>query len=177
MHVGSQSAKAPRVSCVTSSYQREIQSRFYEVLQHIVIKQRAQSKQCHRACREWSTTSRLFQANSAFYPQRNGKWVPAKVRGGSRVRYGSSHLWINVWVADKTVHHSLTRTIPERLRGQLHVIKRYTKKVLYFISFSDFVAADKLQLLYTYCVVYQLKWRKHSNHCVYNITRQKHVLF
>jgi len=37
-------------------------------------------------------------ANSASYPQRDGKWVPAKVRrpsaAGVKGRYGSFHLWI-----------------------------------------------------------------------------------
>jgi len=40
------------------------------------------------------------QANSAFYPQRDGKWVPPKVRwrsaAGSKGRCGSFHLWINL---------------------------------------------------------------------------------
>jgi len=33
-------------------------------------------------------------------------------------RYGSFHLWINVWVAGKTVYPSLTRAIPERFRDE-----------------------------------------------------------
>jgi len=53
--------------------------------------------------RLWPAT----QANSAFYPQWDGKWVPAKVQwysvAGSKGRYGSFHLWINVLVAGKTV--------------------------------------------------------------------------
>ena len=44
------------------------------------------------------------QANSASYPQLDGKWVPAKVRWCSAAgRYGPFHLWMNVWVAGKTV--------------------------------------------------------------------------
>jgi len=43
------------------------------------------------------------QSNSASYPQWDGKWVPTKVRLESNGRYGSFHLWINVWVAGKTV--------------------------------------------------------------------------
>ena len=81
----------------------------------------------------WSAT----HANSAFYPQRDGKWVPAKVRWrsglGSKDRYGSFHLWINVWVAGKTVW-SVVNTChtgaPEKW-----VIKRYTNwhfTLLYF---------------------------------------------
>ena len=42
---------------------------------------------------------------SAFNPQRDGKWVPAKVplRLRNKARYGSLHLWINVLVAGKIV--------------------------------------------------------------------------
>jgi len=47
------------------------------------------------------------QANSASYPQRDEKSVPAKVRrfsaAGVKGRYGSLHLWINMWVAGKSV--------------------------------------------------------------------------
>ena len=49
-------------------------------------------------------------ANSTSYPQRDGKWVPAKVRWrrdalwlGSKGRHGSFHLLIHVCVADITV--------------------------------------------------------------------------
>jgi len=39
------------------------------------------------------------------------------LRLGVNGRYGSFHLWINVWVAGKTVRDlSLTRAVPERLR-------------------------------------------------------------
>jgi len=48
-------------------------------------------------------------ANSASYSQRNGKWVAAKMRrcsvAGVKGRYGSFNLWVNVWVAGKTVTH------------------------------------------------------------------------
>jgi len=47
------------------------------------------------------TTSVFHQAthaNSSSYPQRDGKWVPAKVRrrsvAGVKGKYGSFHLWI-----------------------------------------------------------------------------------
>jgi len=43
---------------------------------------------------------------------------------GSKGRYGSFHLWINVCVADP----SLTRAIPERPKGELLIIKRYTNR-------------------------------------------------
>jgi len=47
------------------------------------------------------------QANSASYPQRDGNEYQPKcsdaLRLGSKGRYGSFHLWINVWVAGKTV--------------------------------------------------------------------------
>ena len=58
------------------------------------------------------------QANSAFYPQRNGKWLPAKVRCCSADRRqrqdGSFHLWINVWwlVIYLLCDASLTCAIP-----------------------------------------------------------------
>jgi len=47
------------------------------------------------------------QANSAFYPQRTEDEYRPKcgdaLRLGSKGMYGSFHLWINVWVAGKTV--------------------------------------------------------------------------
>jgi len=47
---------------------------------------------------------RLPQANSALCPQRDGKWVPAKVRwrsaAGSKGRYGSLHF---AWVVAKCI--------------------------------------------------------------------------
>ena len=45
--------------------------------------------------------------NSASYPQRDGKWIPAKGLRSSAAkgRYGSFHLWINV--AGKTVWSSV----------------------------------------------------------------------
>jgi len=63
----------------------------------------------------WPTT----QANSAFYSQRDGNEYRPKcgdaLRLGSKGRYGSFHLWINVWVAGKTLWDaSLIRAIPER---------------------------------------------------------------
>jgi len=53
------------------------------------------------------------------------------VRLGSKGRYSSFHLWINVWVACKTVRSSLTRAVPERFRDEFLMIKRYTNLVLY----------------------------------------------
>jgi len=42
---------------------------------------------------------------------------------------GSFHLWTNAWVAGTTVcDPSLTRAIPERLRHEQLIIKRYTNK-------------------------------------------------
>ena len=56
------------------------------------------------------TTSVFHQAthaNSAVYPQWNGNEYQPKsgdaLRLGSKGRYGSFDLWINVWVAGKTV--------------------------------------------------------------------------
>ena len=52
---------------------------------------------------------------------------------GSKGRYGSFHSWINLWVVGKT-ETSLTRVIPEHLRGELLITKRYTNRLslLYF---------------------------------------------
>ena len=54
------------------------------------------------------------------------------LRLGSKGRYGSFHLWINVWVAGfylpPTRDPLLTRAIPERLRDEQLIIKRYTNK-------------------------------------------------
>jgi len=48
-----------------------------------------------------------LQANSASYPKQDRKWYLPKcgdaLRLGSKGRYDSFHLWINVWVAVKTV--------------------------------------------------------------------------
>jgi len=74
------------------------------------------------------TTSVFHQAtraNSASYPQRDGKWVPAKMRQHSAAENeatfmgDSFHMWINVWVAGKTVWslvNSLTRANQKRFR-------------------------------------------------------------
>jgi len=40
------------------------------------------------------------------------------LRLGSKGRCGSFHLWINVWVAGKSLWSSLTRAIPERFRDE-----------------------------------------------------------
>jgi len=47
---------------------------------------------------------------------------------GSKGRHGSFHLWINVWVAGKLCDPSLTHAIPERLSGEMLMIKHYTKR-------------------------------------------------
>jgi len=68
------------------------------------------------------------QANSASYPQRDGTWVPANAvtlcGWGVKDRYGSFHLWINVWVAGKLCDPSLTRAIPERFTDIRITIKQ-----------------------------------------------------
>jgi len=51
----------------------------------------------------------------------------------SKGRYGSFHLWINVWWQVKLLL-TLTRAIPERLRDVLLVVKCYTNvRLLYFL--------------------------------------------
>jgi len=56
------------------------------------------------------------QANSAFYPQRDGKWAPPKcgdaLRLGSKGRCGSFHLWMGVWMAGKTVWSLINTCLP-----------------------------------------------------------------
>ena len=47
---------------------------------------------------------------------------------GSKGRYGSFHLWINVWVAGKAVWSVSTCAIPERLTDEQLITKRYTNK-------------------------------------------------
>ena len=54
---------------------------------------------------------------TAFYPQQNRKCGDA-LRLGSKGRYGSFHLWINVWWQVKQFDPSLTRAIPERFRDE-----------------------------------------------------------
>jgi len=53
--------------------------------------------------------------------------------------YGSFNLWINVWVAGKTVgwDPSLTRAIPERFRDEFLMIKRYRPTNLRLLYFTD----------------------------------------
>ena len=55
------------------------------------------------------------------------------LRLGSKGRYGSFHLWINVWVAAKPCDPpSLTRAMPELPRDEFLMIKRYTNlRLLY----------------------------------------------
>jgi len=53
----------------------------------------------------FSVFHQATQANSAFYPQWDGNKFQPKcgdaLRLGSKGRYGSFHLWINVWVTGK----------------------------------------------------------------------------
>jgi len=83
------------------------------------------------------------KANSASYPQRDGQWVPAKVRWCSAaawgVKAGMAHLLmrINVWVADKTVW-SLVSTCQflSALEVSIaHIIKGYTN-VLFTLALT-----------------------------------------
>ena len=53
------------------------------------------------------------------------KWGDA-LRLGSKGRYGSFHLWINVRVAAKTVWSLVNTCIFERFRDELLMIKHYT---------------------------------------------------
>jgi len=56
------------------------------------------------------------------------------LRLGSKGRYGSFHLWINMWMAGRTVWSLVTRAIPERFRDESIMIKRSTnlRYLLYF---------------------------------------------
>jgi len=76
----------------------------------------------------------VTQANSAFYPASAGRKMSTGQNAVTlccwRVmfRYGSFHLWINVWVTSKTVWSLFKHVIPERLRGELLLIKCYTNR-------------------------------------------------
>jgi len=54
-------------------------------------------------------------------------------RLGGKSRYGSFHLWINVWVAGKLYDPPLTHAIHDRLRDEILVIKRYTNLRLLYV--------------------------------------------
>jgi len=53
---------------------------------------------------------------------------------GSKCRYGSVHLWINVWV--KLCDLLLTRAIPEHLRDERLVISTIQRGFLYLFVFT-----------------------------------------
>ena len=86
--------------------------------------------------RLWPAT----QANLAFYPQRDGKWVPAKVRWRSAAEE-QRQIW-SIPFVDKRVDEvklcdpSLTRAILQRLRGELLMKKRYTNRHFTLIYWS-----------------------------------------
>jgi len=65
------------------------------------------------------TKNKNKQANVASTVSGTGKDYQPKcgdaLRLGAKGRYGSFHLWINVWLAGKLCDPSLTRAIPERL--------------------------------------------------------------
>jgi len=93
--------------------------------------------------RLWPAT----QANSAFYPKRDGKWVLAKGRwrsaAGSKGRYGSFHLWINVWVEGKTVWSLVNRC--------------HTRALQRWVSHDK--GLHKLRLLHFFCIGLYIWWR------------------
>jgi len=62
------------------------------------------------------------------------------VRMGSKGRYGSFHLWINVWI--NLCDPSLTRAIPEHLRGELLMIERYKKSTLTLLTYFPDSSAE-----------------------------------
>jgi len=70
---------------------------------------------------------RFSHSGQLSHPQRNGKWVPAKVRwrSGWGVKAGLFHLWINVWVVDKTVWYSW------RLVSRVKALYKSTFTLLY----------------------------------------------
>jgi len=82
----------------------------------------------------WPST----QANSAFYPQRDGKWLPARnaatlcIWGVKACVVHSTSGWACGWqvkLCDPSIF-SLTRTIPECLRGELLMVKPYKNGTL-----------------------------------------------
>jgi len=52
---------------------------------------------------------------------------------GSKGKYGSFNLWINVWQV-KLCDPSLTRAVPERFRDEFLMIMRYTNTVTILCS-------------------------------------------
>ena len=67
------------------------------------------------------------------------------VRLGSKGRYSWFHLWINVWVACKTVWSSLTRAVPERFRDEFLMIKLYKSSFTLLIYYSISTAVPGAQ--------------------------------
>jgi len=86
-----------------------------------------------------STQLIVTENNLAFYPDGTGMSARQKVvmlRGwGMACRYGPFHLWMNVWVTDKTV--SLRRTTLEHNTGQNEtlIIKRYTYTQFMYLAY------------------------------------------
>jgi len=80
-----------------------------------------------------------YSGQLSLRPSAGGKWVPSRVRwrsvAGSKGRYGSFHLWMNVWWQVKLCDPSLTRAIHDCFRDEFLMIKSYTNIwLLYFTS-------------------------------------------
>jgi len=59
------------------------------------------------------------------------------VRLGSKGRYGSFHLWIDMWVAGKLCDPLLAHAIPERLSDESLMIKHYANLCLLYFTLWD----------------------------------------
>ena len=72
---------------------------------------------------------------------------------GSKGRYGSFYLWINVWVAVYLCDPSLTRAIPKSLKEEFLIIMRYTNLPLFYLltllHFTTVLASFVGKILWT----------------------------
>jgi len=75
---------------------------------------------------------------------------------GSKGRYGWFHVWINVWVAGKTVWSVVSTSIFEHFRDEFLMIKCYTNlQLLYFTWRANIhiISVIELRELYCFCDV------------------------
>jgi len=98
-----------------------------------------------------SVFHRATQANSASYPQPDGKWVPVKVRwcsaaagGGVKSGWFIPYKWINVWLAGKTVWSFFNTCQPERFRDE----HRTHREALYNVLFTLLYVVISLLVLH-----------------------------
>ena len=82
---------------------------------------------------------------------------------GSKGRYGSFHLYINVWVAGKLCDPSLTRAISECFRDEYHTHYTALYKCLgylsYYYCYCYFYCYCYDYYHYCYCCLSSVLWR------------------